>query len=182
MRLFLRDPALVTCCMRTRTRTRTLHREVPRDIISGLRHLVLSATRTYIKKCGRLQAVNCVSTTPSCERTPLQRSNSVRGSVYHKLVQVQPTRDYYPHSIYRKMSLEEIIATSTVLYSDGLSDSYCSYCASSKESSPAHTRNPRALGTRMVMDDKDKTIYNSLGSSSSTAGKVIIATVTALTV
>lgn len=71
------------------------------------------------------------------------------------------------------MSLEEIIATSTVLYSDALSDSYRSYCASSEESSPAHmpSRKPRALGTRMVMNDKDKTIYNSLGSSSSPAGK-----------
>ena len=106
--------------------------------------------------------------------------HSTLGSFYRELCTGatdtghQTTIIRIPHT--GRMSLEEIIATSTVLYSDALSDSYRSYCASSEESSPAHmpSRKPRALGTRMVMNDKDKTIYNSLGSSSSPAGKVML--------
>ena len=74
------------------------------------------------------------------------------------------------------MSLKEEFATASVLYSDRFSDSCssddCDYYASPVES-PTSIRPPgQYRGSKMVMNDKDKRIYNSLGSSSSPGGKV----------
>jgi len=78
-----------------------------------------------------------------------------------------------------KMALMEALNTASVVYSDGLSErSSCyDYCSSSVECSPGHSPSHRSLdhSNRLIMNDKDKGIYNSLGSSSSPHGKVRIA-------
>lgn len=77
-----------------------------------------------------------------------------------------------------KMALMEALNTASVVYSDGLSErSSCyDYCSSSVECSPGHSPSHRSLdhSNRLIMNDKDKGIYNSLGSSSSPHGKVRI--------
>ena len=71
--------------------------------------------------------------------------------------------------------LEEMIATSRVVYSDSYSEE-SSYCSSSAENSPVRSGpgavTSRRRPSRTVMNDRDKGIYNSLGSSSSSSGKV----------
>lgn len=73
-------------------------------------------------------------------------------------------------------SILEALATSTVVYSDAGSEITTSsdFTVSSPEGSPEHIIEllPNAKDCRMVMNDKDKSIYNSLGSSSSPLGKL----------
>ena len=71
------------------------------------------------------------------------------------------------------MALIEALNTASVVYSDGFSErsSHCDYC-SSVESSLQYNPDYTSRDSHLVMNDRDKTIYNSLGSSSSPAGKV----------
>ena len=75
-----------------------------------------------------------------------------------------------------EMALMEALNTASVVYSDGLSQrSSCyDYCSGSLECPPEHSPGHRSLdhSNRLIMNDKDKGIYNSLGSSSSPHGKV----------
>ncbi len=70
--------------------------------------------------------------------------------------------------------MEEAITTTRVVCTDSYSDG-SSYREGSLETSffPDGARaSPGGRGERAVMNDKDKAIYNSLGSSSSPRGKV----------
>lgn len=71
------------------------------------------------------------------------------------------------------MELIEALSTAGVVYSDGFSErsSYVDYC-SSVESSLQYNPDHTSRDSHLVMNDRDKGIYNSLGSSSSPAGKV----------
>ncbi len=74
--------------------------------------------------------------------------------------------------------LEEVITSTRVVFSDCCSDG-SSYYEGSLDGSPRRyfpgpdgARTSPGRDERAVMTDKDKTIYNSLGSSSSSRGKV----------
>lgn len=75
------------------------------------------------------------------------------------------------------MALIEALSTARVVYSDGFSErsSYVDYC-SSVESSLQYNPDHTSRDSHLVMNDRDKGIYNSLGSSSSPAGKVRVHT------
>ena len=75
------------------------------------------------------------------------------------------------------MALIEALNTASVVYSDGFSErsSHCDYCSSVESSlqyNPDYNPDYTSRDSHLVMNDRDKSIYNSLGSSSSPAGKV----------
>ena len=65
------------------------------------------------------------------------------------------------------------VRTASVVYGDGFSErsSYCNYC-SLVESLLQHNPDHTSRDSHLVMNDRDKGIYSSLGSSSSLAGIV----------
>ena len=71
------------------------------------------------------------------------------------------------------MALIAAVRTASVVYSDGLSERslYCNYC-SLVESLLQHNPDHTSRDSHLVMNDRDKGIYNSLGSSSSLTGIV----------
>ena len=71
------------------------------------------------------------------------------------------------------MALIAALNTTSVVYSDGFPERslYCNYC-SLVESLLQHNPDHISRDSHLVMNDRDKGIYNSLGSSSSLAGIV----------
>ena len=71
------------------------------------------------------------------------------------------------------MALIEALSSASVVYSDSFLErsSYCNYC-SLMESLVQHNPDHTSRDSHLVMNNRDKGIYNSLGSSSSLAGIV----------